>query len=101
MGDRILANGEALIGLALAGKPSGTSPSAVSRWCSRGVKAPDGRRVRLEHVRAGGKLLTSAESVARFFTALTDEAPTVVTPSPVERRKAAESAMKELEAAGA
>ena len=66
--------------------PGKVSPNCVWRWCRRGVLARTGERVRLEHVRVGGKLYTSprwieefgkrlAEADAAYFAA-TDEQPT-------------------------
>ena len=62
--DRILT--ESPIGLSAAAKLFGTfrvgrptSPATLFRWCVDGVKLRDGRRVRLEHIRIGNRLLTS------------------------------------------
>ena len=58
--------------------------------------------VKLETVRVGGKLKTSAAAVVRFFTALSAEAPAAPpVPTPAARRRSAEDAYAELEAAGA
>ena len=46
--------------------PGSPAPNCVWRWCRRGVIARSGRRVRLEHVRVGGKLFTSAEWLDSF-----------------------------------
>lgn len=46
--------------------PGSPTPNCVWRWCRRGVIARSGRRVRLEHVRVGGKLFTSAEWLDSF-----------------------------------
>ncbi len=99
---RILANGEKLLSLAVAGRPTGTHPSTVSRWATRGVRK-GGAVVKLETVRVGGRVKTSAEAVARFFTDLSanDAAGEPVPPTPTERRRAAEAANRELELAGA
>ena len=98
----ILSNNEPLLALAVALKPYGTHPVTGSRWCNAGIKAKDGTRVRLQHVRVGSKLKTSAEAVVRFFAALSDSpAATVPQPTPAARRKSAEDAYAELEAAGA
>jgi hypothetical protein len=68
-----------------------------------GAPGPDGRRVRLEAVRLGGRWLTSAEALARFAERLpprlgVEEAPAPRTPA--RRQKASERAEKELERAG-
>ncbi len=44
--------------------------SAVWRWCRRGVLARSGERVRLEHVRMGGKLFTSKAWIDTFARTL-------------------------------
>ncbi|MCH8823503.1 MAG: DUF1580 domain-containing protein [Planctomycetes bacterium] len=48
------------------GKPA---PSTVWRWCRRGVRARSGERVRLSHVRVGGRIYTTLHSLTRFFEA--------------------------------
>ena len=50
--------------------PKRTHPSSVWRHCRRGIQARNGVRIRLEHVRCGGKIFTTAESINRFFTAV-------------------------------
>jgi hypothetical protein len=40
--------------------------SALWRWCRRGVKARSGERVRLQHVRVGGKLYTTHAWIDAF-----------------------------------
>jgi hypothetical protein len=79
------------------------NPTTVWRWSAQGVKAPDGRRVHLETIRAGGRTLTSVEAVGRFVAALTPrvEGTTPPTRTPNERRKASDRAAKELERMGA
>ncbi len=46
--------------------PGSPTPNCIWRWCRRGVIARSGRRIRLEHVRVGGKLFTSAEWLESF-----------------------------------
>ena len=41
----------------------------VIRLIHRGLKMPDGSRVYLDHLRLGGKLVTSTEAIARFAAA--------------------------------
>ena len=104
MSSTILNGNEPLLGLAAALKPYGTHPATGARWCNVGVTAKSGVRVRLEHVRLGAKLKTSAAALTRFFAALSADPNSATTPPAhtlTERRRAAESAMKELEAAGA
>jgi hypothetical protein len=83
------------------GRP--VSLSCLLRWVLDGVKLKDGRRIRLEALRLGGKWVTSMEAIQRFAEAQT---PTLefrrqtLPQSPVRRRKAAERAAKELERIG-
>lgn len=44
--------------------------SAIWRWCRKGLKTAGGGRVRLEHVRIGGRIYTSNEAMQRFFAAV-------------------------------
>ena len=46
--------------------PGRPSANCVWRWCRRGVLARGGERIRLEHIRAGGKILTSPRWVEDF-----------------------------------
>jgi hypothetical protein len=55
------------------GKP--VNPSTVWRWTRRGVRARDGRIVRLEAIRVGGTCCTSDEALLRFFRALSADDP--------------------------
>jgi hypothetical protein len=56
------------------GRGNGTCANAATvwRWHVNGVKAADGRRVRLEAVKCGASFWTSAEAIGRFFAALTE-----------------------------
>lgn len=58
--------------------PGRPSTNCLWRWCRRGVKARGGERVRLQHLRIGGKIFTTlrwletfgrqlAEADARYF----------------------------------
>jgi hypothetical protein len=82
-------------------------PSTVFRWVTKGMRTPDGRVVRLEAVRVGGRWLTSRGAVARFVSALTaaaDPPPATSTPAPrtpAARQKASEAAARELARRGA
>lgn len=44
--------------------------ASIWRWCRRGIKTRTGGRVRLDHVRAGGKLYTSEAWLTEFFAAV-------------------------------
>ncbi len=46
--------------------PSSVSPNCVWRWCRRGVLARTGERIKLQHVRIGGKLFTKAKWIEEF-----------------------------------
>jgi hypothetical protein len=77
------------------------SPSTLWRWGSRGVKRPDGTRVRLRTWRHGGRVVSSREALDEFMTALQE--PSAATPAPrapSERRRAAERASRKLQEAG-
>ena len=47
--------------------PGRPSSNAVWRWCRKGIKSRSGHRIKLDHIRAGGKIFTSAESLEKFF----------------------------------
>lgn len=46
--------------------PSRPSPHCLWRWCRQGVKSRAGERIRLRHVRIGGKIFTKTEWVEEF-----------------------------------
>jgi hypothetical protein len=80
-----------------------TSPvnsSTIFRWIASGIRLPDGRRLRLEGVRLGGRWLTSKQALDRFITAQTPnlEAGDQEEPrSPSKQRRQSSAAEKELE----
>jgi hypothetical protein len=94
--------------------PGRPSVNCIWRWARKGVLARDGRRVRLEHVRIGGKLYTSAQWMAQFGQALAeadasyfllDEAASLPTPLPRsrtenQRQAAIDRAQRELKEMG-
>jgi hypothetical protein len=47
------------------------SPETLSRWITRGVKGPGGRRIYLEGARLGGRWVSTEMALARFIAALT------------------------------
>lgn len=57
------------ITLAQAAKltPGRPSSCAVWRWCRVGVKSRTGERIRLDHIRIGGRLFTTESDLQRFF----------------------------------
>jgi hypothetical protein len=84
-----------------AGRP--LNPSTVFRWITDGVRAPGGRRIRLEGVRLGGRWLTSEQALARFIDAQTAAQITSTPPrppTPQQRHRAAERAGEALERLG-
>jgi len=71
---------------------------SVYGWVNRGVRVKGGHRVRLETITIG-TMKTSEEALDRFFAACSKQhAP--LPRSPAQKRRAHESATKELEAAG-
>lgn len=50
--------------------PGRPSPSCVWRWCRQGIKSRSGLRVRLRHVRLGGRLFTTRPWIDEFGTEL-------------------------------
>jgi Protein of unknown function (DUF1580) len=80
-----------------AGRP--VSPATVWRWVVEGVKLLDGRRVRLEALRLGGRWITSVEALARFAAAQTPRLGEEGTPAPGpagQSRRASARAGEEL-----
>jgi hypothetical protein len=80
------------------GKP--LHPSTALRWVLKGVKTRDGRRVRLEAVRCGGRWVTSKAAFQRFLSAQTPNLNTnsaPQTPTATQLATRANRAGKELE----
>ena len=78
------------------------NPSTVCRWVHRGVTAAGGARVKLAALRVGGALFVTERALADFLAALNAPAAPVVPPrSPAARRRAAEEAVRKLDAMGA
>jgi hypothetical protein len=82
---------EGLVGLREAAKviPSyrpgkGTSVSCVLRWITKGVEV-EGRRIRLEALRCGGRWCTSHAAIERFLHAQTPVFLETDTPPPAPR----------------
>jgi hypothetical protein len=80
--------------------------TTVYRLMSRGLKTPGGERVTLEHLRIGGRLITSVEAISRFVASINGinpDAPEAVesTPARTKRREAELAAVdRRLDAAG-
>jgi len=64
--------------------PDRPHPSTVWRWALKGVRAPDGSRVRLRHARVGRRIYTSRAALIEFFEAAA-EAHVCVEEQAVER----------------
>jgi hypothetical protein len=94
---------ESTLTIAEAARIGRTSFCSVWRWLLRGVPDPQGRRVRLEGVRVGGRWLTSKEALERFAEALTpqweDDARTPPR-TKTARRKASQRAAIKLQEVG-
>jgi hypothetical protein len=89
------------VGLTDAGRERGVSGPTVFRWATRGCRAADGTRVRLEYARIGGRLLTSRAALDRFLVALNSPPePSATSNTPARRSRAAVSASAELEREG-
>jgi len=50
--------------------PGRPSTNCIWRWCRRGVLSRGGHRVRLHHVRIGGKIFTTADWLDEFGRSL-------------------------------
>jgi hypothetical protein len=76
--------------------------STIWRWALRGVRAIDGRVVRLEAARVGGRWITSRQALERFSAALTptNEAGAEPIRTPTAQRKASNAAKAKLEKMG-
>ena len=94
--------------------PGRPSTNCIWRWCRKGVLSRSGQRVRLQHVRIGGKLFTSGEWVTEFgrllaeadtdyFSIGDNPAPSIPAPrsqTDNQREKAYERAERELKEMG-
>jgi hypothetical protein len=70
---------ETLLTLAQAAKrfPSDSrsghlDPATLWRWATRGIRLPDGRRLKLETLKLAGRFLTSEQAIERFVQAQND-----------------------------
>ena len=89
--------------------PGRPSSNAVWRWCRRGIKSRTGQRVKLNHIRVGGKIYTTPESLAQFFSEVAQADAEYFSrpntkqeskPTDTHREKDIDRAEKELQAAG-
>jgi hypothetical protein len=88
--------------------PPGRNGAAVSfscvlRWIKTGCPGPDGRPVRLEGIRVGGRWLTSEEALSRWAERLTPKMDGEAAPvprSPTARTRASSRAGETLDKIG-
>ncbi len=94
---------------AAALSPGRPHVASVWRWARRGVKTRSGGRVRLKHIRAGGKLYTSEAWLRQFFEAVAaadaahfdaDPPTPPKPPTDRQRQKSIEQAERTLQEAG-
>lgn len=78
-------------------------PGTVARWIAKGHRLPDGRRVRLEGLRLGGKILTTMPAILRFLAAQqsSEDRDMSANRAPAARRSNAARTMAALTDAGA
>ncbi len=84
--------------------------STIWRWCRLGIKSRSGRRIRLEHVRVGARVFTTADAINDFVAAVAEAdreafdsqpAPPVNKPrTSKQRERAIAQAERELAGAG-
>jgi hypothetical protein len=77
--------------------------SCVFRWVTKGVRGPEGQRIRLEGARLAGRWVTTPQAIARFLQAQTpnlDNVPEQFPSSPNARQRANQRAAAKLEQLG-
>ena len=52
--------------------PHRPHPAALWRWCRKGIVSRDGERIRLMHLRVGGRILVTREAIEAFGLALAE-----------------------------
>lgn len=74
--------------------PGRPSTCCIWRWCRTGIKSRGGERIRLHHVRCGGRLFTSKVALEAFFDAVAqadrehfDRSPAPVPSVPTNRQR--------------
>ena len=77
-------------------------PTTVARWCLKGIKIRSGVVARLDHIRVGGRLLTSRQAITRWLAVQTETTATedIGPRTPAQRNRAADQAAEELERLG-
>lgn len=83
--------------------PGRPSSCAVWRWCRKGIKARSGGRIRLAHIRAGGRIFTTVADLESFFerVAEADRAHFELTPEPPPKPKTSRQWERSIEHADA
>jgi len=71
------------------------SPNAIWRWRTKGVLLPDGARVRLETVRCGRGVFTTAGACAEFIEKQSERKPLAVREVPAGRTAETERKLKD------
>ncbi len=66
MYEQTVTSGQITLTQAAKIAPGRPSTNCLWRWCRRGVKARDGQRVRLQHVRIGGKIFVTLAWLEAF-----------------------------------
>lgn len=76
--------------------------NTIWRWLSKGVRAPNGRVVKLEALRIAGRYYSSREALGRFISAQqeTTVAGLPASRPPATRQRESDRAAEELKAAG-
>jgi hypothetical protein len=77
--------------------------SCLLRWIQDGVLGPNGKRIRLEAARCGGRWLTTAAAIERFIAAQSPSISDEPTPAPRpagKRQRASQRAAAQLEKIG-
>jgi hypothetical protein len=91
--------------------PGRPSTNAVWRWCRKGILSRGGQRIRLNHVRVGGKIFTDQDSLDHFFKSVAEadteyfdrpvsSMPAKPTPAQAQRQRNIEQAERLLAEAG-
>jgi hypothetical protein len=77
-----------------SGRP--VHPATASRWALRGVKTRDGRLVRLEAARVGGRWVTTEPAIRRFIGALQPHETATPPPAGTDRHEVVEQELAKL-----
>jgi hypothetical protein len=75
--------------------------TTVYRLMSRGLKTPAGEPIALEHLRVGGRLITSVEAISRFVAATNGidlDAPEAVEATPARQTKTRQRELARVDA---